>query len=123
MTSDAKHVWVVDSLTDTVVEFAAGSGRSDDGDEGQAPTDSDGPLAITTDGEHVWIASSRSNSLTEVNAESGAFIRFLHGAQYGLSVVSAITSSGGDVWVTNLGTSGPKGTSVSEITPPRPERW
>jgi DNA-binding beta-propeller fold protein YncE len=75
----------------------------------------DGPLAITTDGNHVWIASSRSNSLTEVDAESGAFIRFIHGAQFGLSVVSAITSSGRDVWATNLGTSGPKGTTVSEI--------
>ena len=67
-------------MTNTVVELAADSGRLTTVMKGKAYR-LDGPLAITTDGKHVWIASSRSNSLTEVNAETGAFIRFLHGAQ------------------------------------------
>ncbi len=74
----------------------------------------DGPVPITSDGTNVWVGNDRTDSLSELNAKTGAFVRFIQGKNFDLSVMTAIVSNGHDVWVSSLGVA-QNPTAVSEF--------
>jgi hypothetical protein len=61
------------------------------------------PNSIAADGSRVWVLNGGNDSVTELDARTGAWMRTLKGAPYGISHAAddtaGITDDGTDVWV------------------------
>jgi DNA-binding beta-propeller fold protein YncE len=99
--SDGTHVWVANSLGDSVSELDASSGAlvrvllaSRFGFSM--------PDAVSSDGTDVWMADdglgSTSGFATELDASTGTRVRVIKGRPYGFKRPSSVWSDGTHVW-------------------------
>ena len=73
VSSDGTHVWVTNSLSNTVSEIQASSGTV-------IRTIHVGvdPGGVSSDGTHVWVTSGDEGTVSEIQASSGTVIRTIH---------------------------------------------
>jgi hypothetical protein len=58
-----------------------------------------GSTSIYSDGIHVWIPNAEWNSVTELNASSGALVRVIRGAAFGIRSPQWVASVRNQVWI------------------------
>jgi hypothetical protein len=123
---DGDHVWVANSVGNSVTELSSIDGEpirtvsSPAGSYGSGYSDSkfgsvnkhgfDDPVAIAVGGDHVWVANSEGNSVTELDASDGRQIRTIYSVRYAFDRPAAIAAADDRIWVADAG-----GDSVTEL--------
>jgi DNA-binding beta-propeller fold protein YncE len=115
--SDGNHVWVTNSLGDSITELTAQTGAFVQTLSGST-FGATGLDYVACDGAHVWVVSAEPNSqsgITELDASTGALVQVIQGTQYSFGAARDISSDGTHVWVTDLLDPAHETTAVTEI--------
>ncbi|HUD68966.1 MAG TPA: hypothetical protein VMQ40_01880 [Acidimicrobiales bacterium] len=100
LAGNAKHLWLANTGTSSVLEFATPTGAEVRNVSGASyrMDDSD---AIVASGAAVWVANASSNTVTEFSSADGHLIRVLSAPAYRLEVPVAIAIASRHVFVLN----------------------
>ena len=102
VSSDGKHVWVVNGTSDSLTELAASSGARVAVIDGSTYHFAD-PDTVSSGGTHVWVANNAGNSVTELVASTGKLVRVISASKFAFNHPSSVSSDGTHVWVANPG--------------------
>jgi hypothetical protein len=102
MSSDGRHIWVANEMSNSITEFAAVSGHVVR--VLSAPSyQFNGPVDAVSNGRFVFVINSRSNSITQLLASNGRLVRIISAPNYLLNEPAQEELAGGKLWVTNTG--------------------
>jgi sugar lactone lactonase YvrE len=95
--SDGAHVWVTDTLNETLTELNTSTGAVIRVVNLNTPN----AQGLVFDRVHLWVTDVDANSVTQVDASDGSVDQVLSAPRYGFNGPGNVIFGGGHVWVVN----------------------